>query len=463
MNRLFVIRADTLIGLLLLCGLCCSPVGAVQKYGVVTESGRWIIQPKYQCLNYLGDSLYLATEFEHGSTRFPRVGGAQLLDSDGKPFPLPLPQACQLHDSLTGRQNPVQKRSELMLVISSGTKEGICDINGRFIVPPIYDKVLTYSEGYFTAEDSERGVTTFIDGNGKALAAISMRDFEFSGRSFSGGVILGQSTSAHYDGQPGGVTRLCRFFRPDGSHLQLPPLCCADSFSDGYAVAGFPDSAFKPKYFGFINKNGELLGGKEFASCQSFVSGKAVVGLAPKSDGVVRYGAFDTSGNFVVNPIYDDPSVLAQTPRFHAPPVTPQSSYRKVVKVSPNSWLAVFESKTFEPADWKMNLDRPGEFKKLLEQERLIGMPRKELLALLGEPDTSGPGWLEFSMHEFYSCGNSAQVYFFRCTDDKISGWKLRNAMSDRTQDLTQSQDFYTNDMVDRNGYFERRDEKKEL
>ncbi|MBS1993238.1 MAG: WG repeat-containing protein [Cyanobacteria bacterium SZAS LIN-3] len=463
MNRLFGIRATALVGLLLLCGLYCSPVGAVQKYGVVTESGRWIIEPKYQCLNYLGDGLYFATEFEHGSTRFPRVGGAQLLDSSGKPFPIPLPQACQLHDSLTGRQNPVQKRSELMLVISNGTKEGICDIDGRSIVPPIYDKMLTYSEGCFTAEDSERRATVFIDGNGKVLASISKRDFEFSGRSFHEGVILGESTVAHYDGQPGCVTRLCRFFRPDGSHLQLPPLYCADCFSDGYAVVGFPDSAFKPKYFGFINKNGELLGGKKFASCQSFVSGKAVVGLATKSDGVVRYGVIDTSGNFVVKPIYIETSSLASSASVHMMPLSTQSPYRKTNRISPDMWLAVFESKKFEPDDWKMNLDRPGEFEKLLEQERLIGMSRTRLFALLGEPDSAGPGWLEYSMVGSALCADSLQVYFFRCTDDKISGWKLRSVMSDRAQELTKSQDFYTDDMVIRNGHYERRDEQKAL
>jgi len=271
-----------------------APCSALQKYGVIDSKGRWIIPPTHQYIAWLGDGLYIATEFEYGSVIYPMR--AAVLDYQGRPVSIPLPDGYHVRGILSNMNKPVQSRSDILLVIRNGQKEGVCDIAGKIIIAPIYESIKTYSEGYFTAIDDQK--TVFLNREGQVLGSVSTWDFDFTANDFHEGVIVGQSRNR--------VNCGCKFFRPDGSQLDLPfpLLSSASQFSEGYAgviVGIFGNGSFAT----LINKKGELLANKKFECVQSFQSGQAIAVVATGPHHQRKFGVVDHSGNFVIPAIYD--------------------------------------------------------------------------------------------------------------------------------------------------------------
>jgi hypothetical protein len=139
------------------------------------------------------------------------------LDYHGKPFNVHLPEGCDLQGTLPTMEKPVSNRSDLMLVFCKDQKQGVCDINGKIVLPPIYDSIITYNEGYFTALADHS--TVFVSRDGQPLGKVSTSEFNFSFNAFHQGVIAGEATKHLYVNKPRG------FQAPSNSFSQTVKHC----------------------------------------------------------------------------------------------------------------------------------------------------------------------------------------------------------------------------------------------
>jgi len=294
-----------------------APCYALLKYGVIDSNGHWVIPARYQNIKYLGDGIYLATNFKNGSTMFP-VGKAFLLDAAGEPFHIDLPEGCGLNGPLLNMTNPAKNRSDILLVITKDRHQGVCDINGKIVIPPIYDSIKSYSEGYFVVLTGDSKSTAFLDKDAQVLGKMPTSEFDFHLNEFHEGVVLGEASKRLYLSGGAGYLASFQFFHPDGTPLRLPPLCSASEFSEGYAAVQVSDIGRRPLYAAMIDKQGKILSNKKFAFISAYRFGRACAAI--EIDKKILFGVIEHTGNFVIQPAYSriqvnsDHSYIATAP-----------------------------------------------------------------------------------------------------------------------------------------------------
>jgi hypothetical protein len=179
-------------------------------------------------------------------------------------------------------QARAQSRDEgqpLFLIWDEQGKYGFIDANGRVQIKPQFDGALPFAEG--VAAVSNKGLWGFIDATGKTVVPLTYRAVS----PFSDGIAAVTPTGA-------GPTYPCGYIDHTGRFVikVQDQFSCTD-FKEGFAVVGVYNETIGESLDGYINKEGELTIGGQFARADDFFEGLALVNDFSKTYYINREGA----------------------------------------------------------------------------------------------------------------------------------------------------------------------------
>lgn len=209
-----------------------------------------------------------------------------------------------------------------LAVVQPGSKQGVIDTSGRYVVPPIYNSISEFSEGLASVIDSQG--FRVIDDMGHILTP---KAYDYIGTYKNGRAVFSVS---HAEGQS-----LYGYLDFQGKEATPARFLEAGDFADGKAVvkvkegeyalidtngrtvAAYPYSfvgalgdgllAFQKEAsgkYGYIDEKGNVVITPRFAGALPFEDGRAVVNMAEDYNN--RYGLIDKKGDFVIKPEYND-------------------------------------------------------------------------------------------------------------------------------------------------------------
>ena len=208
-----------------------------------------------------------------------------------------------------------------LAVVTMDGQSGLIDTRGQFIVKPIYDSISPFSEGRAVALD-QQGFKV-IDETGQVIfSSAEYIDSFHEGRAVFGKANEQQQWKYGYIDRQGNViitpryematafqnqravvqSEENRFHLIDlqGDILQTYPYGLVREPSEGLLL--FKETT--DGMFGYINEKGEVLISPKFTGAQSFQDERAVVNIS--QDIRNAYGLIDPSGNYVIQPQYND-------------------------------------------------------------------------------------------------------------------------------------------------------------
>lgn len=171
---------------------------------------------------------------------------------------------------------------------SADGKYGYVDLSGNFVIPPQYHMAFDFSDGLaLVAMEGE----AYIDTQNRTKTTTAQGSFH--GREDGNTAIVKPQYYGYIDTTGKVVIPITYKY--------------AGSFHSGFAIVGRDDYR-KQEYFGrkywYINKQGvSITNGKEFTEAHDFQEGLALVNAAQYIN-QSKYGFIDTSGEYVVQPIY---------------------------------------------------------------------------------------------------------------------------------------------------------------
>jgi hypothetical protein len=183
---------------------------------------------------------------------------------------------------------------------------GIIDLNGNWVIKPIFKKLYNFSDGLAAAVD-DYGALGFIDKTGKVVIP-----FQFETPKFSGGISAGHFLyfGYHFSGFSEGLAPMTfkgkfGYINKSGKWAIKPQFTNAKEFVDGLAVV-IRGGDLKKDYSGhyeIIERTGKsvIKFGKNVSRVESFSEGLAAVEVE-KENGPPLTGFIDKSGRFVIEP-----------------------------------------------------------------------------------------------------------------------------------------------------------------
>ena len=168
-----------------------------------------------------------------------------------------------------------------LAIVSEKGHDGLINVEGEYIVPPIYDSISPFKEGkaVFT-QNSKMGV---MDEEGRV---ITKKFYSIIGNFNEGRAVVGESKSAGY-----------RYGYIDSEGNEIIPLKyeSADDFKDGRALV-----KLKENKYALINKHGEVLKAYDYYLVSSYDDGVMVF-----SKGISEpYGYINREGIEIIKPMY---------------------------------------------------------------------------------------------------------------------------------------------------------------
>ena len=247
-------------------GMASAKVG--DKYGYIDIKGNFVIEPKFnRCWNFENEFALVMPDVTSRGFFIDKSGLVKLNDKNFL----------------------VSKYSEGLINCSDNGDWGFIDINGDFIISPIYKYTREFSEG--KAAVTPKKVNG--KGNRKDLYAFINKVNEivipplFTGADiqFSEGRCAVWDNGYGYINETGELVIPCEFYL--GQH-----------FSDGLAVI---QPKGKNKNYGFIDKSGAVKIEPIFTLAESFKNGLASVTIGKKYEDY-EYGYINKNGEFVWEP-----------------------------------------------------------------------------------------------------------------------------------------------------------------
>lgn len=227
-------------------------------------------------------------------------------------------------------------------VVKNGLN-GICDIYGSEIIPPVYDNVLTYSEGSFVTQINGRyepvGVALRHDGHAEYLASASSHSIRPSQgyTAITDGTAsqTGVSIEGNVIRSDNGIVKQTQIFNPDGTATCYSEMLCMGC--NGRGVCGI--------CFGAGGRNTRVgyrvcpscagsgicttCHGKGYTTMTTFANGENAIGYS--STGHVYLGGGDASAD------YDKPSSSSDSKRASTNSAASSSNDGiEVIEYSPN-------------------------------------------------------------------------------------------------------------------------------
>ena len=213
-------------------------------------------------------------------------------------------------------------------VVGSGEKFGIIDISGKYIVEPIYDYINDYSEKLAIARDGDGFVV--LDENGGVISKkyYYISDYKnnravYSIKNQDGTGLYGYmdetgkpvvepiyKSASVYEADRAVVKRTDGIFAlidKDGNLIRTLEYGYVGGFSSGMAL--FADEGYDK--YGYLDMDGNVVIPPSFEFAENFKDGLAVVDISgeyPRSG----MGLIDTSGKFVIQPLYAEILLLGE-------------------------------------------------------------------------------------------------------------------------------------------------------
>ncbi|OLO29048.1 hypothetical protein BTR23_16845 [Alkalihalophilus pseudofirmus] len=210
-----------------------------------------------------------------------------------------------------------------LAIVTIDNKTGLIQFSGSFVVGPIYESILPFTEARAVVIDEDGFKVIDETGNerttkaynfiapyedGRAVVANTSPDgkYLYGYLDRSGHEIIPLQYEFAMDFKAGkGLVRLqdnnFALINEIGEILQTYPFQTMSSFSEG--LSAFKNTFNEP--FGYVDEQGTIVITPQFSTAQPFQDGKAVVSTAA-SDLFNRYGLIDEKGNFVIPPQYND-------------------------------------------------------------------------------------------------------------------------------------------------------------
>jgi hypothetical protein len=269
------------------------------KWGFIDHSGKFVIKPQYRRALNFSEGLAAAdlsarwgyidptgkfiierqfedvSEFHKGLAGVKVFNGKwELINKDGAAV------SAAKFDALgeCGQASkPLEPNTIIYCPYKEGNKWGYLSSNGDVKINAAYENAEPFSEGM--AAVSKAGKWTYIDNTGKQIC-----DYKFDkaepfhdrvGEAYFGSDFV--------------------IIDDNGTMSMSDPLNSTTFFHDGLGLK------LKKGKYGFINKTGKTVIRSKFTYAEDFSEGVAVVGVAN-----ARRGYIDTTGHFVVPPVFDE-------------------------------------------------------------------------------------------------------------------------------------------------------------
>jgi hypothetical protein len=247
-------------------GLASAKVG--DKYGFIDIKGNFVIEPKfYSCSNFENEFALVMQEVTSRGCFIDKSGLVKL----------------------NNRNFLVSKYREGLINCSDNGDWGFININGDFIIPPIYKYTREFSEGKaavtpkkINGKANRKDLYAFIN---KINEIIIPPLFTGADIKFSEGRCAVWDNGYGYVNETGELVIPCDFYF--GQH-----------FSDGLAVI---QQKGRNKNYGFIDKSGAIKIEPVFTLAESFQNGLASVTMGKEYENY-RYGYISKNGEFVWEP-----------------------------------------------------------------------------------------------------------------------------------------------------------------
>lgn len=247
-------------------GMASAKVGG--KYGYIDTEGNFVIKPKfYRCWDFENEFALVMEEVTSRGCFIDKFGSVKLND----------------------RNFLVSRYSEGLINCSDNENWGFININGDFIIPPIYKYTREFSEGKaavtpkkINGKANKKDLYAFIN---KVNEIVIPPLFTGADIQFSEGLCAVWDNGYGYINETGELVIPCDFYL--GQH-----------FSEGLAVI---QPKGKNKNYGFIDKSGAINIEPIFTLAESFHNGLASVTIGKKYEDY-KYGYVNKKGEFVWDP-----------------------------------------------------------------------------------------------------------------------------------------------------------------
>ncbi|HEY9730506.1 MAG TPA: WG repeat-containing protein [Drouetiella sp.] len=120
-------------------------------------------------------------------------------------------------------------------------------------------------------------------------------------------------------------------------------------------------------------------------------------------------------------------------------------AFRNFFELPNNCWIALSEPVKFDANDWQLNVDRREQFRLLLQERNLIGMPRSNLIGLLGEGQQPRKDRLYYDLAGPVMCGNASYGVIFEFQSNSVKRWSISSPLPFGGSD--EKSDWFTTDV----------------
>jgi len=383
------------------------------------------------------------------------------------------------YNHLLGRSYP--NRFEISSRNNSQSARGFVDRAGQIVIPPKYERVGYFSNGYVPVREEKGKPWLILDENGKIAYSLPDDISPANGcriskdrrlpvkRGDPGDKLERNAVDGWYDLEQ-------KQFHP------LGPYTVVDGFSEG--LCRF--NSVGPMVYGYADKDGQIVIPKQFDYASDFNSGLALVKLqqqfgyidhsgkfvlklpeefldvdefhedlaavaAKDANGEIHWGFIDRTGKIVIEPqfwVADKKLLLSNRPRFseglaHVAVgdeihhkygfinkagqwiIKPQ--FRDAQDFNRGEAFVRLGESGFDKVDWNkhngMFVSRENLFKYFVVEHGLLGLSRSTLHEQLGKPDHS---YLESDVYTLYSngCGNAYKAVEIDFDGDKAAKYR---------------------------------------
>ena len=126
------------------------------KYGLLSESGKVLIEAKYKGLEYLRNNLYIAYISEDGNF-YRKIG---IIDNrENIIFPFGDCSIKPYDGFVTQKRDGIihekSNQTSSYALLAGKTGYGLVDYSGKIILEPIYKNIIEFNDGYFVIEDNK--------------------------------------------------------------------------------------------------------------------------------------------------------------------------------------------------------------------------------------------------------------------------------------------------------------------
>jgi hypothetical protein len=226
-----------------------------RKWGLIDETGRWIIKPQYDLIFGFREGLALVKTDKVYS----------YINADGQ--------------VIAGGFTNAYSFSEGMAPVRIGSKWGFINKQGEIVIAPIYDHAVHFSDGLAPVCTNDMDKCFYINPRGQTV-------IDLDGGIFSEGL-----AAVKFDRQYG-------FINTSGEVVIAPKFDEVGEFTEGLVRVQIESK------WGFINKRGQMVVKPRFDEVEDFTEGLGRVELNGKNGFVDRTGKikialqFDAAGTF---------------------------------------------------------------------------------------------------------------------------------------------------------------------